>query len=283
MKQRTVSRVATVDGIGVNSGEPVKLTLRPAPAGTGIVFRRIDLEGHPEISASVMSTFSLMRKTALSAGTAEVHLVEHVMSALNGCGIDNVFVELTAPEVPILDGSAKPFVDLIAKAGYTEQTSERVYFEVRRPIFATQGSATIIALPAPDFRISCTVFDDRAPNHAQHLALTIEDDVYIREIAPARTYILYDVATALRSAGGVLGGSFDNCLVINGDDYMSSEPLRFKDEIVRHKMLDIIGDTMLLGVRLKAHIIAMRASHSLNATFTKELRLQALEHGVLRL
>ena len=279
-KQHTIGLAASLSGIGVNSGAPVTLTLQPAGAGKGIVFRRTDLPGRPEIRASVFAVADLVRKTALASGTTEVRLVEHVLSALHGCGVDNVIVEMDAAEAPIMDGSAKAFVELIARAGRVEQAPAREYFELERPVAVSRGSATRLALPSPEFRITYTALDDRAVEHAQHLSLLVTPETYAREIAPARTYVLHADAEAMRAAGGIRGGSLENCIVLKGAEVMCAEPLRFRDELVRHKILDLVGDIMLLGKPIKAHLIAMRAGHALHADLTKALLEQVRSNGI---
>ena len=280
MKQRTITRPVSLHGIGVNSGEAVTLTLLPAHAGQGIVFRRIDLPGRPEIKAGVLAVTDLVRKTALASGGAEVRLVEHVLSALHGSGIDNVTVEMNAPEAPIMDGSARAFVDLLLDAEPLEQNAERDYFTLEEPVSVTRGAASILALPSNELRVTYTALDERAVYHAQHLSIAISPETYAREIAPARTYVLHEDAEAMRQAGGIRGGTLDNCIVLKGKEILCNEPLRFPDELVRHKILDIIGDVMLLGRPLKAHLIATRAGHALHAELTKVLcgKLRARDH-----
>lgn len=271
MKQRTIRNEVPIKGIGVNSGLPVTLTLRPAAAGAGIRFRRVDLPNAPEIPADVFAVTDLVRKTALACGPAEVRLVEHVLSALHGCGVDNVVVEMDAAEAPIMDGSARPFVQLIEMAEPVQQELERNYFTVETPISVTRGAATLLALPSDEFRITYTALDERAVQHAQHMSIAITPDTYVRELAPARTYVLYDDAEAMRKAGGIRGGTLENCIVLRGPEIMCAEPLRFPDEFVRHKVLDLVGDIMLLGRPIKAHLVAMRAGHALHADLTKAL------------
>lgn len=271
MKQNTLAKEISVRGIGVNSGLPVTLTLKPAAAGAGIVFRRVDLPDRPEGPADVFAVTDLVRKTALAVGNSEVRLVEHVLSALHGCGADNVTVEMDAAEAPIMDGSAKAFVEMIQRAGLKQQDAEREYFRVDSPIQVTRGATTLVALPAEEFRVTYTALDDRIVEHAQHLSLVVTPEVYVSEIAPARTYVVYEDAEAMKKAGGIRGGSLENCIVVRGREIMCAEPLRFADEFVRHKILDIVGDIALLGRPIRAHLIAMRAGHALHAELTKAL------------
>ena len=270
MKQRTLARAVTVQGTGLHTGESVTLTIKPAPVGHGIVFKRVDLNGQPEIKPRVDLITDLVRNTSLTSGHAKISQVEHVLSALSGCGIDNAIVELNASEPPVLDGSAKPFVNMIIEGDPMEQDKEREYFVLDEAVSVTDGNRSIIALPCDTLRISCTSADDRGV-HTQHLSLDIDPDTYMTQIAASRTFTVYEEIEELVKMGKIKGGSLDCAVVIKGDKILSKEPLRFKDEFVRHKILDIIGDIMLLGMPLKAHIIATRPGHNINSQLTKKL------------
>lgn len=280
MKQRTLARDVSIQGNALHTGENVTLTLKPAPAGSGIVFRRIDLGGSPEIKPRVDLVADLVRATTIQSGHAKIQTVEHVLSALHGCGIDNVVVEMNASEPPILDGSARPFVNLILQGEPVEQEADREYFELDAPISVTKGNSSIIALPSEQLKISCTSADDRGI-HTQHLSLTIDPDVYMTQIAAARTFTVYEDIEELLKLGKIKGGSLDCAVVIRGDKIISKEPLRFADEFVRHKILDLVGDIMLLGLPLKAHLVATRPGHAINAELTKLLlaRLEERKKG----
>jgi UDP-3-O-[3-hydroxymyristoyl] N-acetylglucosamine deacetylase/3-hydroxyacyl-[acyl-carrier-protein] dehydratase len=270
MKQRTLAREVSIKGSSLHTGDAVTLTLKPAAVDSGYVFRRIDLSGAPEIRPRIDQVTDLVRATTIQVGHAKIHTVEHVLSALSGCGIDNVIIEMDASEPPILDGSAKPFVDLIMQGEPVEQDKEREYFTLDAAVSVTKGQSSIIALPADDLRISCTSADDRGI-HTQHLSLTIDPDSFMTQIAAARTFTIYEDIEELLKLGKIKGGSLDCAVVIKGDKIISKEGLRFKDEFVRHKILDIIGDITLLGMPLKAHIIAVRPGHAINAELTKAL------------
>ena len=280
MKQRTILRGVSLIGSALHTGEQVTLTLKPAPAGSGIVFRRVDLAGQPEVKPCVDQIVDLVRATTIQSGHAKLSTIEHVLSALHGCGIDNVVVEMNASEPPIMDGSAKPFVNLILEGEPVEQDAERAYFVLDQPVSVTRGSSSLIALPSDSLKISCTSADDRGI-HTQHLSLVIDPDTYITQIAAARTFTIYEDIEELIKLGKIKGGSLDCAIVIKGDKIISKEPLRFKDEFVRHKILDIIGDLMLLGMPLKAQIIAVRPGHAINAELTKALyaRMEELKSG----
>jgi len=270
MKQRTLAREVSVQGTGLHTGESVTLTMKPAPVGHGIVFKRVDLSGQPEIKPRVDMITDLVRNTAITSGHAKINQVEHVLSALHGCGIDNVTIEINATEPPVLDGSAKPFVNMIIQGEPVEQDKEREYFVLDEAVSVTDGNRSIIALPCDTLRISCTSADDRGI-HTQHLSIDIDPDTYMTQIAAARTFTVYEDIEHLVKLGKIKGGSLDCAVVIKGDKILSKEPLRFPDEFVRHKILDIIGDIMLLGMPLKAHIIATRPGHAINSQLTKKL------------
>jgi UDP-3-O-[3-hydroxymyristoyl] N-acetylglucosamine deacetylase/3-hydroxyacyl-[acyl-carrier-protein] dehydratase len=198
-----------------------------------------------------------------------------VLSALNGLGVDNVLVELDASEPPIHDGSAKEYVNLLQQAEPVEQDKERVYYLLTEPVCVSEGNRSLIALPYDGLKITCTSTDDRGI-HTQHLSLDIDPESYAAQIAPARTFTIYEDIEELLKLGKIQGGSLETAIVIKGDKILSKEPLRFKDEFVRHKILDIVGDIALLGAPLKAHIVAVRPGHALNAQLTLALREKML-------
>lgn len=271
MKQRSILRDVSISGKSLHTGEDVHITLKPAPVNHGIVFQRLDLFGKPELKPSVEFVTDLIRSTTIANGHAKVHTIEHVLSALNGCGIDNVLIEMDASEPPIMDGSAKHFVNIIQEAEPVEQEAEREYFELEEPVSVTRGGSSIIALPHDGFRVTCTSTDDRGI-HTQHLSLDIDPESYIAQVAPARTFTIYEDIEELLKLGKIKGGSLDSAIVIKGDKILSKEPLRFKDEFVRHKILDIVGDIVLVGMPVKAHFIAVRPGHALNAELSKVLQ-----------
>ena len=276
MKQRTILREVSIKGKSLHTGEEVNLTLKPALENTGVIFRRIDLLGKPEIQPLIDLVDDLVRSTTIADGHAKIHTIEHVISALSGCGVDNVIIEMDASEPPILDGSAKHFVNLIQQAEPVEQGAEREYFVLDEPISVTRGSSSIIALPHDGFRITCTSADDRGI-HTQHLSLDLDPETYVAQVAPARTFTIYEDIEELLKLGKIKGGSLDSAIVIKGDKIVSKEPLRFKDEFVRHKILDIVGDITLVGMPIKAHIVGVRPGHALNAELSKVLRKKLLE------
>lgn len=270
MKQRSLLREVSIKGNALHTGDAVHMTFKPAPVNHGIVFKRMDLHGHPELKPRVDQVTDLVRATTIQVGHAKLHTVEHVLSALSGCGIDNVLIEINASEPPIMDGSAREFVKMIQQAEPVEQDAEREYFALADTISVSRGNSSIIALPYDGLKITCTSADDRGI-HTQHLSLTIDPEVYVTQVAASRTFTIYEDIEELIKLGKIKGGSLDCAVVIKGDKIISKEPLRFADEFVRHKILDIIGDIVLLGVPVKAHIIATRPGHALNAELTKAL------------
>ena len=273
MKQRTIQREATIRGKSLHTGQEVSLTIRPAPEDSGIIFRRVDLYGKPEVRPTVDMVTELVRNTTVSSEHIKLHTIEHVLAAFSGLGVDNAIVELDASEPPIMDGSARPFVLLIHEAGIIEQTKDRFIYAVKEPVTIVDGNRSIIALPHDGLRITCTSTDDRGV-HTQHLTLDIDPEVFEAHIAAARTFTIYEDIEALLQKGLIQGGSLDSAIVIKGDKIRSKEPLRFKDEFVRHKILDIIGDITLIGAPIKAHIIAVRTGHALNAKLSAAVRKQ---------
>ncbi|MFM7397726.1 MAG: bifunctional UDP-3-O-[3-hydroxymyristoyl] N-acetylglucosamine deacetylase/3-hydroxyacyl-ACP dehydratase [Verrucomicrobiota bacterium] len=273
MKQRTLGKDASVKGKALHTGQEVTLTLRPGAPDTGIVFRRIDLIGRPEVRPVSEMVTELERKTTVSSESVKLHTIEHVLSALSGMGVDNAVVELDASEPPIVDGSARPFTTLVHQCGLVNQDRDRETFALTHPITINEGSRSIIALPFDGLRITCTSADDRGI-HTQHLTIDIDPETYASEIAPARTFTVYEDIENLLKKGLIQGGSLDSAILLKGDKIVSKEPLRFSDELVRHKILDIIGDIVLAGVRVKAHIIAVRPGHALNARLAAAIRQQ---------
>lgn len=280
MKQRTLLREVSIKGNALHTGDAVQLTFKPAPANHGILFRRTDLHGHPEIQPRVDHVTDLVRATTIQQGHAKIHTVEHVLSALSGCGVDNLLIEMNASEPPILDGSAREFVRLIQQGEPVEQDAEREVFTLTEPVSVSRGNSSLIALPHDGFKITCTSADDRGV-HTQHLALNLDPDVYVTQVAAARTFTIYEEIEGLLKLGKIKGGSLDCAVVLKGDKIISKEPLRFADEFVRHKILDVIGDLALLGVPLRAHVVATRPGHAINAELTKLLfeKYQAWKQG----
>ncbi|MDR1435089.1 MAG: bifunctional UDP-3-O-[3-hydroxymyristoyl] N-acetylglucosamine deacetylase/3-hydroxyacyl-ACP dehydratase [Puniceicoccales bacterium] len=270
MKQRTISREISIQGVGLHRGKMVKLTFKPAHANEGIIFRRIDLYGKPELRPHISQIGDLVRGTTICSKDMQIHTIEHVLSALSGMQIDNIIIEIDGEELPILDGSAKFFANLLYEAEPVDLEGEQKIFKLQSPLSVTQGNRSLIALPYDGFKITCTSADDRGI-HTQHLSLDINAESYLSDIAPSRTFAIYEDIEPLLQCGKVQGASLDSAILIKGNQILSKEPLRYGDEFVRHKILDIIGDMALLGMGLQCHIVAVRPGHALNAELTKKI------------
>jgi UDP-3-O-[3-hydroxymyristoyl] N-acetylglucosamine deacetylase/3-hydroxyacyl-[acyl-carrier-protein] dehydratase len=269
--QRTLAKSASLTGGALHNGGKVTLTIHPAAAGHGYKFRRTDLPDEPVIDALVEHVKTVERATTLVQGNAKIQTVEHVLSALAGLGVDNALIEMDANEPPIGDGSAAPYVALIQQAGIVDQEALRAPFEPGDPIhLETSGGSIMSVFPHQGLRISCTQVGPDG-RFTQYLSLEITPETYIREIAPARTFVHYEDVKDLMEKGLIKGGSLENALVIRGESVLSKEPLRFTDEFVRHKILDIIGDLALAGRPLRGHIIAVRPGHGPNTELARAI------------
>jgi UDP-3-O-[3-hydroxymyristoyl] N-acetylglucosamine deacetylase/3-hydroxyacyl-[acyl-carrier-protein] dehydratase len=262
----------------LHGGDKVTLTLRPAPADHGLKFKRVDLPDAPTIDVAVKNAKAGERATFMQEGAVKVQTTEHVLSALSGLGVDNALIEMDANEPPIVDGSSRPYVEMILKAGIMELEAPRKYFDVREPIHVeTKTGALLTVVPDSKFRISCThaAGDEK---FTQFFSTEITPEIYQKEIAPARTFVHYEDVKPLMEKGLIKGGSLENAIVLRGDAILSKEPLRFPNEFVRHKILDIIGDLTLFGPRLRGHVIAIKPGHASNAELCRAL---AKEHARL--
>lgn len=269
-KQRTLASSASLAGAALHTGENVTLTLHPAPAGSGFRFQRTDLPDEPVIDAKVESVKTVERATTLVDGAVKIHTVEHVLSALAGMGIDNALIAMDANEPPIGDGSAAPFVALIKQAGIAEQDAPRRYFEPTEPVVVETGESILTILPDGKFRVSCTQVGPGG-RFTQFLSAEITPEFYESGIGPARTFVFYEDVKPLMDKGLIKGGSLENAVVARGDSVLSKEPLRFPDEFVRHKILDIVGDLALAGRRLKGHVVAVKPGHGPNTDLARAM------------
>lgn len=267
--QHTIRRSVSCSGIGLHSGEKVTLLLRPARAGYGIRFRRADLGG-VEIPATVDNVDRLHYATGLSRDAGTVETVEHLLAALVSLGVDNVVVELNQAEVPIMDGSAASFVYLVHEAGLKRLTRPRRYLKALRPISLTRGEKRIALYPSDHFKVTYSIsFDHPLLRHMTH-TLRVTRESFVDEIAPARTFGFLKEVEMLRQKGLALGGSLDNAVVL-GETGVLNSSLRFDDEFVRHKILDVIGDLALVGYPVIGHLVAHRGGHELHAAFAEKI------------
>src|SRR6266700_815480 len=269
--QHTLGKAASFSGTALHTGEKVTLKLQPAPVDHGIKFKRKDLQEEPTIDAKIENLKMVERATTIGEGSIRVHTVEHVLSGLWAIGVDNAVVAMDANEPPIGDGSAQAYVDLVRKAGVTAQEEPRKFFHVRESMHVeSKTGALLVLLPDEKFRISCT---QAGPNNrfTQFLSVEVTPAVFEREIAPARKFVYYEDVQSLMEKNLIKGGSLENAIVVRGEAVLSKEPLRFTDEFVRHKILDIIGDLALAGRRIRGHVVAVKPGHAANAELARAL------------
>jgi UDP-3-O-[3-hydroxymyristoyl] N-acetylglucosamine deacetylase / 3-hydroxyacyl-[acyl-carrier-protein] dehydratase len=269
--QQTLAKSASLKGTSLHTGEEVSVTLKPAPIDHGIKFKRTDLSDEPTVEARIENIRLVERATTLAEGNVKVHTVEHLLSALHGMGVDNAIVEMNGNELPIADGSSRAYVELIKKCGLEEQSAYAKVFEIRDTLhIETKSGSILILLPDEKFRISCTQVGPEG-RFTQYYSTEITPEIYEKEIAHARTFVFFEDVKPLLDKGLIRGGSLETAIVIRGDSLMSKEPLRYPDEFVRHKILDIIGDLFLAGCRLRGHIIAVKPGHAANSELTKAI------------
>ena len=297
MKQATIKKSVSIKGVGLHTGKPVKMTFKPAPVNHGYKFKRLDLENEPIIAADVNRVISTNRGTTLKSGDAQVSTVEHVLSALAGMSIDNVLIEIDGPEVPIMDGSAMPFVKKLQTAKREEQDADRDYFEVTEPIsYKDEITGTeLLALPADDFQVT-TMIDFNSPVLGHQYASLDSMEDYKKQIAPCRTFVFLRELEQLLDQDLIKGGDLDNALVIadrkmsqreldklakrlgkksvkiEKEGILNTVKLHFENEPARHKLLDVIGDLALLGKPIKGKIVATKPGHTANIEFAKILK-----------
>lgn len=273
LQQQTISRPASFSGVGLHSGGKVSITFLPAPPNTGIRFRRVDLEGKPEIEARVENVVENNRSTTLAKGNTRVHTVEHVLATFAGYCIDNAIIELDANEPPIGDGSAREFCKLIESAGIVSQDARREPYVVTAPIELEMGETVMTLVPDDGFKITCTSADKQG-RFTQFFGLDVTPATWAKELAHARTFCFYEEIEYLIKNGLIRGGSLENAVVIRDDAVLTTEPLRYPEEFVRHKMLDIVGDLSLLGRPVHGHLVAVKPSHAANCELVRRISAQ---------
>jgi len=273
LRQRTLKSLVRATGVGLHTGQKVTLSLRPAQPDTGVVFRRIDLAAPLELPARADLVGETRLCSCLVSGAVKIYTVEHLMSALAGLGVDNVYVDLDGPEVPIMDGSAAPFVLLLQQAGLEEQGAPKRFLRVRKRIEARDGDKWAALEPYEGFRLSFSISDSHPVIEKSKTSLTVDfaETSYLREVARARTYgFMHDVED-LRESGLALGGGLENAVVLDEYRVLNAEGLRFADEFIRHKVLDAIGDLYLLGNPLLGGFSAHKSGHALNNSLLRAL------------
>jgi UDP-3-O-[3-hydroxymyristoyl] N-acetylglucosamine deacetylase/3-hydroxyacyl-[acyl-carrier-protein] dehydratase len=269
--QKTIAKEVNFSGIALHTGNEASIIFKPAPVNTGVKFIRTDLPERPVIHAHVNNVSNVVRGTNIKEGDAKIHTVEHLLAAVAGLGIDNLIVEMNANEPPVGDGSSLQFVEVLKSAGVTLQDVPKKICYLKEPILISDSGSMIAAFPSEKLTISCTIAFDHPEVKAQYLTITIDEGVFEKELASARTFCFYHEVEALMDQGLIKGGSLDNAVVIGDEAIFSKEQLRFKDEFVRHKILDLIGDLSLMGRSLKANIIAIKPGHSLNIKLAKKI------------
>ncbi len=276
-KQQTIANECSFSGIGLHTGNLTSITFKPAPANSGVTFYRVDLPDRPAIKADIDNVVDVRYAVTLGVNGVTVSTVEHVLATLVGLGIDNVAIEVDANETPVGDGSALPFANALKKAGTVEQDAEREYIKIKQPVYYKDGDVALSVLPSEELRLTITSAYDHAAVGTQYASYTITPEVFEREIAPARTFTFLSEVKMLQEKGLIKGGSLENAIVV-GDDNILNDSLRYPDEMVRHKVLDLLGDMFLLGRRVKGHVIGVKCGHASHVKFSKKIK-QSLNNG----
>jgi len=267
--QRTIKQEISFEGIGLHTGKHAVVTLKPASRDAGITFIRMDKP--TVIKAHVGSVIDTAFATTIGHNGVKIKTVEHMLAALAGLGIDNLTIEVNGPEMPILDGSSTELISIILRAGIAKQGKKRPYLRINRPFVFEDGHATIAVFPYSGIRMTYSIFFHHHGIGEQRMSIDITEENFVREIAPARTFGFLKDMEFLRNNGLAKGGSLDNAIILGEDGILNASGLRFKDEFVRHKVLDSIGDFSLIGFPIYGHIIASKSGHSSNVKFLKKL------------
>lgn len=276
IRQRTLNNMIRATGVGLHTGEKVYLTLHPAPVNTGIIFRRTDLDPMVEIQAKAENVGETTLSTTLVNGDVKVSTVEHLLSAMAGLGIDNAIIDVTAPEVPIMDGSAGPFVFLLQSAGIREQEEAKRFIRILKPVTVTDGDKSASLRPFNGFKVTFSIDFDHPVFHNRTLKAEVDFSTtsFVKEVSRARTFGFMHEIEYLRSMGLARGGSMDNAIVVDEYQVLNEDGLRYEDEFVKHKILDAIGDLYLLGNSLIGEFVAHKSGHGLNNASLRQLIAQ---------
>ena len=275
--QRTIAEPIAFSGIGLHTGNLTTVTFRPAAPDSGVTFYRTDMPGRPSIRAEIDQVVDVSRGTTIGNGEIRVHTVEHVLAAIVGMGIDNLDIDVDANETPVGDGSSLPFITVLKKAGIVEQDRERKYIKIEEPVYYRNGDVTLSVLPADELRVTMTIAFDHVAVGTQYASFTITPETFESEIASARTFCFLREVKMLQDQGLIRGGTLENAVVI-GDESILNDDLRFPDEFVRHKVLDLLGDLFLLGRPIKGHIVAVKSGHAMHVKFAQLIK-KALMNG----
>lgn len=271
-KQQTLAQTAAFSGIGIHTGTQVAMRFLPAEEDSGILFKRTDLPGKPLIPATIEYVCDTARSTTIGIGDMKIHTVEHVLAAVAAFQIDNLIIEVSSIEPPVGNGSSDVFVKMIEDAGIDQQDAEKSIIYLQKPLYWSEGDIHLISLPSDEYRISYTLnYPDTKALKAQFHSLVLTPESFKHEIAPCRTFSLYEEVAMLMDYGLIKGGSLDNAVVIKDDAIFSKNGLFFANEMCRHKILDLIGDLFLVGFDFRAHLIAIRSGHASNNAFAKKL------------
>ncbi len=278
--QNTIRTAGGISGVALHTGTRASLNILPAPVNTGIVFKRVDMPGKPEVKAVVENVIDVRRATTIASKTtgAFVVLVEHIMAALHAAHIDNAIVEMDGPEPPIADGSAMPYLKIILDAGIQEQDAPAKYWTAAQPVVFEAGSATLALLPADDLKISFTVEYGATALDTQFFSTVITPDTFRKELSLARTFVIYRELEQVFAAGLAKGGSLDNAVILHDGAIVSKDGLRYPNELVRHKIMDMVGDLYLIGSRVNAHIVSVKSGHPTHVKLVEMMRKQELEN-----
>ena len=273
IRQRTLKNIIRATGVGLHTGEKIDLTLRPAPVNTGIVFCRVDLDPPVQIKACIENVGDTSLSTVLVSGAVRISTIEHLLSALAGLGIDNAFVDLSAPEVPIMDGSAGPFVFQIQAAGIEEQDASKRFIRIRRPVQVEEGDKVARFEPFDGFKVGFTIEFDHPvfKSDIQHSEIDFSATSFVKEVSRARTFGFMSEIEQLHERELALGGSIDNAVVMDDYRVLNEDGLRYRDEFVKHKILDVIGDLYLLGHGLIGAFSGYKSGHELNNKLLRTL------------
>ncbi|MBP5182970.1 MAG: UDP-3-O-[3-hydroxymyristoyl] N-acetylglucosamine deacetylase [Lentisphaeria bacterium] len=273
--QNTIGKSVSVSGIALHTGVRVNMRMLPAPENTGIVFRRMDMEGTPEVKAHALNVIDVRRATTIAAPSkAFVVLVEHIMASLHAAKVDNIYIEMDSAEPPICDGSALPFFRMLMEAGIVPQSAPAKTYAVESPLYIEKNGTTVVALPPEkegELKITCTVSYAGTLIGTQFLDFVLTPENFEKELGPCRTFAEYKDLATLFQMGLAKGGSLDNAVVIHDGAIISHDGMRFPNELVRHKVMDMVGDLYLTGVRLSAHIVAVKPGHPTNVALSQAI------------
>jgi len=280
VKRRSIQRDATVAGTGLHTGAATRAVFRPGPAGSGVVFRRTDLADTPEIPARLSEVVALERRTAIGHGAATIHTVEHLLAAVAAHEIDDLLIELSGPEPPILDGSVAPYFAALQQAGPVDVGGEATLLSVQAPFTVTEGESSYVVAPSKRFQLTVTIEFSHPLIGRQTGSFDVSAEAFAKELAPARTFGFTSEVAALQAKGLIRGASTASAIVLDERGVVNGGQLRWPDEFVRHKAADIVGDLALTGARIRAHVVATRPSHSGNVALARALARAARRSGI---